>query len=139
MKTLKKVIGTLTLSAIFALNASAAHPKQIKKVKAIDPETGLIVATGVEEVKANCTVCHSSKFIIHQRGDKQTWKDMISWMQKTQGLWPLTGPSASVPGKNTEEVILSYLSTNYAPDNKIERRKNLPISALPVNPYETTK
>jgi hypothetical protein len=139
MKTLTKVIGTLALSAIFALNVNAAEPKKVKKVTAIDPTTGLIVAKGVEDVVANCTVCHSAKFILLQRGDRQTWKDMIVWMQKTQGLWDLKSlPSSSVAGKDTETVILDYLAKNYAPDNKIERRKNLPISALPKNPYETT-
>lgn len=29
----------------------------------IDSESGLIIAKGFETVKANCTVCHSAKFI----------------------------------------------------------------------------
>lgn len=132
MRTLTKAIGTLAASAVFALSLSAevAHPKKVEKIQAIDPETGLIVAKGVEDVKANCTVCHSAKFILLQRGDRQTWKDMIVWMQKTQGLWEFDPV--------TEKSILDYLATNYAPDDKIERRKNLPLSMLPVNPYETT-
>ncbi len=128
MRTLTKVIGTLAMSAVFALNVSAAHPKEVKKIEAIDPETGLIVATGVENVKANCTVCHSAKFILLQRGDRQSWKDMIVWMQKTQGLWEFDAA--------TEKSILDYLATNYAPDNKIERRKALPLKSLPANPYD---
>ena len=136
MRTLTKVIGTLTLSALFALNVSAPEPKKIKKIQAIDPATGLIVAPGVEDVVANCTACHSAKFIILQRGDRQTWKDMIVWMQKTQGLWSLDMPNAK--GENTEKVILDYLSTNYAPDDRIERRKSLPLKELPKNPYTTT-
>ena len=136
MRTLTKVIGTLTLSALFALNVSAAEPKKIKKIQAIDPATGLIVAPGVEDVVANCTACHSAKFITLQRGDRQTWKDMIVWMQKTQNLWSLDMPNAQ--GQNTEKVILDYLSTNYAPDNKIERRKGLAVKFLPKNPYDTT-
>jgi hypothetical protein len=139
MKTLTKVLGTLAFSAVLALNVNAAAPKKVAKIKAIDPDSGLIVARGVEDVKSNCTACHSAKFILLQRGDRQTWKDMIVWMQKTQGLWDLKSmPSISVPGKDAESVILDYLSKNYAPDNKIERRKNLPQSALPKNPYETT-
>ncbi len=133
MRTLIKVLTTFALTVVFALNVSAVQPKKIKKVKAIDPETGLIVAKGVEDVVANCTACHSAKFITLQRGDRQTWKDMIRWMQNTQGLWSLDVPNAA--GENTEKVILDYLSTNYAPDDKIERRKNIPISALPKNPY----
>lgn len=136
MKTLNKILGSLALASALAVSASAIGPKKIEKTTPVDPETGLIVAKGFAEVKAHCTVCHSSKFILLQRGDKQTWKDMIVWMQKTQGLWPLDMPNEK--GENVEQLILEYLSTNYAPDNKIERRKNLPLSALPVNPYETT-
>jgi hypothetical protein len=138
MRTLTKVLSIFALSGILAVSVNAAVPKKVKAIKAIDPATGLIVAKGVEDVVSNCTACHSAKFITLQRGDRQTWKDMIVWMQKTQGLWPLTSPSTVVKGKNVETVILDYLSKNYAPDDKIERRKNLPLSALPKNPYETT-
>jgi len=130
MKTLIKILGLLVLSLLFALNTNAAQPKEIKKITAIDPQTGLIVAKGIENVVANCTACHSAKFIILQRGSRETWKDMITWMQKTQGLWEFD--------PTTEKSILDYLSTNYGPDNKIERRKNLPPSALPSNPYKKT-
>lgn len=136
MRTLIKVLSTLALSSILAISVNAASPKKVKEIKAIDPATGLIVAKGVEDVVANCTACHSAKFITLQRGDRQTWKDMIRWMQRTQGLWSLDIPNAK--GENTEKVILDYLSKNYAPDNRIERRKNLPPSALPKNPYRTT-
>ncbi|MEA2050281.1 MAG: hypothetical protein U9O56_06090 [Campylobacterota bacterium] len=61
---------------------------------------------------------------------------MIVWMQKTQNLWDLNMPNAQ--GKNTEKVILDYLSKNYAPYDKIERRKNLAHKFLPTNPYDTT-
>lgn len=103
----------------FALDNSAAE---------IDKASGLIVSPGWETVKANCTVCHSAKFITWQRGDRDTWLSMIRWMQQTQGLWQL--PPA------TETVILDYLATNYPP-GKASRRKNLPPSALPVVPSGT--
>ena len=128
MKTLIKILGLLVLSALFTLNTNAAQSKEIKKVTEIDPKSGLIVAKGMEDVIANCTACHSTKFIINQKGSRETWKDMIVWMQETQGLWEFD-PA-------TEKSILDYLATNYAPDNKIERRKILPPSALPKNPYK---
>ena len=131
MKTLTKVLSSLTLGMLLATTVNAAHPKKVSKIIPIDPETGLIVAKGVDDVKANCTVCHSAKFITLQRGDRQTWKDMIVWMQKTQGLWEFDA--------KTEKSILDYLATNYAPDDKIERRKGLPLKSLPKNPYNTTK
>lgn len=52
----------------------------------IDSESGLIIAKGFETVKANCTVCHSAKFITTQKGDrkhkKEYLEDEISRLQK---------------------------------------------------------
>ncbi|QOG13160.1 hypothetical protein [Arcobacter sp. FWKO B] len=93
----------------------------------IDKETGLILSTGFEEVKNNCTVCHSAAFIIHQKGDRDTWHAMIVWMQKTQGLWEFD--------KETEDKILTYLATNYPPGAS-SRRDNLKPQFLPTNPYQ---
>ncbi|MCK9337808.1 MAG: hypothetical protein M0P43_08265 [Arcobacteraceae bacterium] len=92
----------------------------------IDKETGLILSSGFEEVKSNCTVCHSAAFIIHQKGDRDTWLSMIRWMQKTQGLWEFD--------KQTEENILTYLASNYPPGSA-SRRDNLKPQFLPPNPY----
>ncbi len=83
----------------------------------LDAETGLIIAKGFEETKANCVSCHSSAFITSNKGDKQKWKERIVWMQKTQGLWDL--------GEN-EPIILEYLATHYAP-SKVYRRPPLKV------------
>lgn len=91
-----------------------------------DAETGLIIAPGFEDVKTNCTVCHSAKFITLQKGDRDSWLSMIRWMQKTQGLWKFE--------PKLEDTILTYLSTNYPP-TKASRRPNLKLTALPPNPY----
>lgn len=88
----------------------------------IDKESGLKIAKGMQDVKTNCTVCHSARFIILQRGDRDTWLSMIRWMQKTQGLWELDD--------STLESILSYLETNYPP-GKASRRPNLKAKDLP--------
>ncbi|MCV6608536.1 MAG: cytochrome C [Campylobacterales bacterium] len=118
--TLVAVLAALALFTVSCVdNTKPAPVKKLKKV--IDKETGLIVAEGFEEVKANCTVCHSAKFITLQRGDKDTWTAMIRWMQKTQGLWEL--------GENDEKII-SYLAKNYPP-GKASRRANLPLKYLP--------
>lgn len=58
----------------------------------------------------------------NQRGDRDTWKSIISWMQKTQGLWLFDS--------QTEDVILTYLAENY-PLGKSSRRRNLPPSDMP--------
>ena len=99
---MKKIIkiGLLLVSSIsltLSLNA-----------KEFNKETGLIIAPGMELVKANCTACHSAKFITLQKGNRATWLEMIRWMQRTQGLWEFDA--------TTEVTILDYLEVNYAPD-----------------------
>ncbi len=77
--------------------------------------TGLIVDDGVDIVIRTCGACHSLDLVTQNKADKKGWKDIIVWMQETQGLWDL-GP--------TEDIILTYLSKNYAPEDT-GRRKNL--------------
>jgi hypothetical protein len=121
MKRVTKILSTLALGTLIATTAVAGDKKKL------DPETGLILGKGFDEVKANCTVCHSAKFIILQKGDRDTWLQMIRWMQATQGLWNFD--------EKTENTILTYLATNYPP---VEggRRSNLPHTMLPPNPYD---
>jgi hypothetical protein len=78
-----------------------------------DPNPRLVIAEGYEQVKANCTVCHSARLISQNRADREGWIRMIRWMQEKQGLWPLG---------DAESVIFDYLADNYGP---------LPQSALP--------
>ncbi|RBQ29772.1 hypothetical protein [Aliarcobacter vitoriensis] len=92
------------------------------QAKEFDSETGLIIDKGFETVKANCTVCHSAKFITLQKGDRDMWKAMIVWMQRTQGLWEFE-PAV-------EDEILTYLEKNYPP-TETSRRPNLKAKDLP--------
>lgn len=121
MKNIFKFVSITLLIFLTFLNSEDTK-------KPIDKKTGLIIAKGMDIVKMNCTVCHSAKFITLQRATRKGWKDMIVWMQKTQGLWPFD-PA-------TEKTILDYLALNYAPDDKVSRRKNLKDSELPTNPYK---
>ncbi len=77
--------------------------------------TGLIDSEGLQVVIASCTACHSAKLITQNRATREGWVSMIRWMQATQNLWDLG---------ESEEVIVKYLSENYAP-NKKGRRQNL--------------
>ena len=83
-------------------------------------QTGLVYAEGFEEVRAVCTSCHSAKLVTQNRATRDGWKQMIRWMQETQGLWEL-GPA--------EPKILDYLAKHYAPQ-PVFRRKNLDIAAI---------
>lgn len=123
-----KIWGWL-LPALFTCSVIAAPSDKAEIVTEIktDPESGLKIAPGWETVKANCTACHSAKFIIAQQGDKKTWLEMIRWMQNSQGLWLLD--------YKTEETILNYLASQYPPI-RAGRRANLPASAMPINPWK---
>ena len=87
-----------------------------------DATTGLEIAPGWELVRAHCGGCHSHKLVTAQRADRQTWLDMIRWMQETQNLW------AFDPA--TEAGILDYLSENYPPQPN-RRRAPIPASLMP--------
>lgn len=108
---MKKILISLFVFSSLVLNAQK-----------LDDESGLIIANGFDSVKANCTVCHSAKFITTQRGDRATWKAMIVWMQKTQGLWEFT--------PELENEILTYLETNYPP-TQTSRRPNIKAKDMP--------
>lgn len=84
-------------------------------VDGVHVPTGLIIAEGFETVRATCTACHSGKLVAQNRATRTGWKEMITWMQETQGLWAL--------GEN-EPIILDYLATNYGPE-ETGRRANL--------------
>ena len=72
----------------------------------IDPETGLVIAPGFDQVKAQCTICHSGRLVAQNRASREGWLKMIRWMQESQGLWPLG---------DAEATILDYLEAHYGP------------------------
>lgn len=105
-------------SEIVGTEAEVEYQSAITSEEIIDGvhvPTGLIVAEGFETVRAQCTACHSGKLVAQNRATREGWEEMIRWMQKSQGLWPL--------GEN-EPVILDYLATNYGPQ-ETGRRANL--------------
>lgn len=87
-----------------------------------DEATGLVKNPGWETVRIHCCGCHSHALVIAQRADRQTWLDMIRWMQATQNLWQFD-PA-------TEEAILDYLAANYPPQPG-RRRAPIPPWLMP--------
>ncbi len=73
--------------------------------KEIDPTTGLIKDKGLSDIKENCTICHTGRFIVLNGGDREFWKKKIKLMHDGYGLWDLT--------KEQKERILNYLVKNY--------------------------
>jgi len=91
----------------------------------VDDATGLTIAPGWELVRIHCGGCHSHKLVTGQRADRQTWLDMIRWMQATQNLWQFD--------PQTEAGILDYLAANYPPAPN-RRRAPIPTSLMPPRP-----
>lgn len=87
-----------------------------------DESTGLIKSPGWEQVRAHCGGCHSHALVTSQRADRNTWLDIIRWMQKTQNLW-LFEPQV-------EAQILDYLAENYPPMAN-RRRAPIPPGLMP--------
>jgi len=104
-------IGLLLISAVEA-----------KDKLTYDEQTGFVIDTGFELVKANCTACHSAALVTQNRMSRDTWLETIRWMQQTQGLWPLV---------DSEPVILDYLAKHYSPTDT-GRRKSLPAHLMPA-------
>lgn len=92
----------------------------------VDALTGLKIADGWEQVRANCIACHSPKLITQQRGTAAHWLSLIRWMQEKQNLWKLQ--------PDVEDTIVYYLATNYPPQAN-RRRAAIPPELMPPNPY----
>ena len=116
---------TRFLAALFILLPAVVMP-----AVEIDEATGLIKDQGWELVRIHCGSCHSHALVTAQRADRQTWLDIIRWMQATQNLWQFDTA--------TENRILDYLADNYPPQPN-RRRAPVPPSLRPSPPTEQTE
>jgi hypothetical protein len=94
----------------------------------VDETTGLVIAPGWELVRIHCGGCHSHKVVTNQRADRQSWLDIIRWMQATQNLWQFD--------RATEHGMLDYLAANYPPQAN-RRRAPIPPSLMPPADADT--
>jgi mono/diheme cytochrome c family protein len=109
-------MGRRLVIAFLALFADGAAAQQT------DRATGLNLGPGWELVRAHCGGCHSHRLVTNQRADRQTWLDIIRWMQATQNLWQFDAA--------TETAILDYLAANYPPQPN-RRRAPIPPTLMP--------
>ncbi len=116
------VLATLCLPV---LTSAADEKKKVEEVP-LDSVTGMKMSGDWELVRNNCIVCHSAQQFLRQKGTQVTWTEIVQWMQKDGGLWPLTA--------ELEKKIITYLANNYGPGDA-HRRSPIPATLLPVNPY----
>ena len=86
----------------------------------IHVKTGLMADPNLQLIIGTCTSCHSAKLITQNRATREGWKNMIVWMQETQGLTDLG---------DREPKVLDYLAKYYAPTEE-GRRANLDVAAI---------
>lgn len=108
-----KDMGDREETVIDYLASYYAEPGTRTKIYPKDEKSGLIKGHGWKVVRVICSTCHSTKLVIQNRGNRETWLERIRWMQKTQGLWKL--------GK-LEPVILDYLAEFYG----VTKRRYIP-------------
>ena len=109
MKTAWFVVGIfLVACAGPAKDVETDSPKTLKIANGPGSNfdaSNFALGEGRDQVVANCTACHSDKLVRQNRADSQGWRELIRWMQKKQGLWPLD--------PQTEDAIVGYLATHY--------------------------
>src|SRR5690606_15477386 len=81
----------------------------------VDMTGGFVEEGDYQLVRAQCTICHSSKLVLQNRATREGWKKLIRWMQATQRLWDL--------GEN-EDRILDYLAKYYGP---VDQGRRVPL------------
>lgn len=59
-----------------------------------------------ELVDAYCTACHSASIVMQQRATPERWKELLIWMEDTQGM-------AKLPAED-ETLVLDYISTHFS-------------------------
>ncbi len=118
------VLGLVSLT----VTTQAADDKKKSEEIPLDSVTGMKMAGDWELVRNNCIVCHSAQQFLRQKGTLVTWTEIVQWMQKDGGLWPLQ--------PELEKKILTYLAENYGPSDAY-RRAPIPATLMPTNPYES--
>ena len=117
---LGSIRGLIVVGILLALPLSASA--QEAAGLSVDPESGLLMDSGWQLVKAHCSACHSLKLVTDQRASRRGWLETIRWMQETQNLWQFD--------EQSETLILDYLA-KYFPPAANQRRAPIPVHLMP--------
>ena len=85
---------------------SVVRAAEVKNISGIQQ---LKAGKGRELVQVNCIPCHSTAIIAANHLTRKQWDDLITQMQKKNGMWPV------LPAIRTQ--ILDYLEVAQRPDD----------------------
>jgi sulfite dehydrogenase (cytochrome) subunit B len=92
---------------LLGLTVTAVAQQVSIKLPADNPSSELKQASGVDTVRRNCVICHSTDYIVRQpRLDAMRWQAEVRKMIDVFGA-PISEPDA--------KVIADYLANNYGP------------------------
>lgn len=106
---MKLAAACLSLGLAIALVARAEEKTTVKEIKLPpdDAAAELKPGPGVETVRAQCAICHSTDYIVRQPGgDAKRWEDEVKKMVTLFGA-----PTSDADAK----VIVEYLASAYGP------------------------
>lgn len=95
------------LIAVGGLGVSAAGQQISIKLPADDPTSQLKQSSGVDTVRRNCIICHSTDYIV-----RQPHLDAMHWQAEVQKMINVFGAHIS---EVDAKVIADYLANNYGP------------------------
>jgi len=99
-----------TLAAVFVLLILPAVVWATEKSIDLPPDAAyaeLAPGPGVEVVRANCLLCHSTDYIVIQpRGDAKQWQSVVTKMMKVYG---------AVINEQDAQTIVEYLVSAHGP------------------------
>jgi len=79
-----------------------------------NPMSQLKAGPGMETIRRDCSICHSTDYIVIQRTDAQHWAAEVKKMMAVYGA-PISASDA--------KIISDYLATNYATHNPATAEK----------------
>ena len=104
------------LIAIVGLAASAFSQQKIIQLPQDNPMSQIKPGPGEEMVRTNCSVCHSTDYIVRQpRMDASRWAAEVTKMIDVFGARINTSDA---------KTIADYLAKNYGPAAEAEKRKS---------------
>jgi sulfite dehydrogenase (cytochrome) subunit B len=113
MDNVKKQISWLMV--LLSLAAAAAAQQMSIDLPTDNPASQLKRGSGDDTVRRNCSVCHSTDYIV-----RQPHLDAMHWQAEVQKMITIYGARIN---ESDAKVIADYLTKNYGPEERADDPK----------------